>query len=96
MSRCDFSDLAQQDLRNIFAYIAADNPGAAAKFVAGLKASCQSLAEYPELGERIAQPGGGAYRRFVVRNYVVFYRIIEDGVEIASVIHGARDITRLF
>ncbi|MCH8042675.1 MAG: type II toxin-antitoxin system RelE/ParE family toxin [Planctomycetes bacterium] len=96
MSRSDFSDLAQQDLRNIFTYIAADNPGAAAKFVASLEASCQSLADYPEMGERIAEPGGGAYRRFVVRNYVVLYRIIEGGVEIASVIHDARDIDKMF
>jgi toxin ParE1/3/4 len=35
-------------------------------------------------------------RHFTVWNYAVFYRPIADGIEIIRIIHGARDIPRLF
>ena len=35
-------------------------------------------------------------RSFPVGNYIIFYRPIEDGVEIVRVLSGARDIDALF
>jgi toxin ParE1/3/4 len=35
-------------------------------------------------------------RSFPVGNYVVFYRIIEEGIEVLRVLHGSRDIKRFF
>ena len=35
-------------------------------------------------------------RSFPVKKYVVFYFIIDDGVKIARVLHGAQDIDSMF
>jgi toxin ParE1/3/4 len=35
-------------------------------------------------------------RSFPVNNYLIFYRLIEEGIEIVRVIHGARNIPNLF
>jgi len=53
-----------------------------------------SFGEEPELGERVDQYQPGL-RRFTVGNYVLFYHIIEGGIEVFRVFHGARDIERL-
>jgi len=38
---------------------------------------------------------GPNIRSFLVGNYVVFYRPIQDSIEVARVLHGARDIDAL-
>jgi toxin ParE1/3/4 len=35
-------------------------------------------------------------RSFPVKNYVIFYRPLEDGIEIVRVLHGAQDLPPLF
>ena len=35
-------------------------------------------------------------RSFLVGRYILFYRPIDDGVEIVRVLHGARDIDSIF
>lgn len=35
-------------------------------------------------------------RSFPVGRYVIFYRIVQDGVEIVRVLHGARDLDSIF
>ncbi|BDI20174.1 hypothetical protein ANSO36C_59760 [Nostoc cf. commune SO-36] len=42
----------------------------------------------PELGEGI--------RSFPSGNYVIFYRTVEGGIQIMRVLHGARDIEKIF
>lgn len=34
-------------------------------------------------------------RSFVVGNYLVFYRVCPDGIEVARVLHGHRDLQSL-
>ena len=31
-----------------------------------------------------------------VANYAIFYRPLEDGIEVIRIIHGARDLPKLF
>ena len=35
-------------------------------------------------------------RGFPVGNYILFYRPMADGIELARVLHGAQDLRRLF
>ncbi len=35
-------------------------------------------------------------RSFAVGSYIIFYRPVERGIEVARVLHGARDIPALF
>ncbi len=90
-----FSPLAKADLIEIKEFIARDKPLAAARFIRSIRTRIsETIASFPELGQSCEQllPG---LRRLAVGNYVIFYRVT-DRVEIARILHGARDIESLF
>ena len=92
---------ALDDLELVWAYIAQDNPEAADRVVDAAYRLCQVLAEHPELGRlrRFPENSPADLRSFVITefpNYVIFYRPHVEGVEIVRVIHGARNVERLF
>jgi len=53
------------------------------------------LAAMPELG-RQCEELSARVRSFPVGRYVIFYRPMENGIEIVRVLHGARDLPPLF
>lgn len=89
------SDPAAEDLDEIAAYIAADNPDAALAFILRLEGRFELLAEQPKSG-RPRSELGPALRSTVEGRYVIFYQEMTGGVEIVRVLHGARDIERQF
>ncbi len=95
MSRCQFSLQARIDLLEIHDFVAADSVGAAARLVDRLEEACQSLAKHPELGQR-REDLAPSLRCFSVGNYAIFYRRLEDGIEVARAISGARHFPALF
>jgi toxin ParE1/3/4 len=95
MSEYRLTEEARQDLDEIWLYIAEDNPSAADGFLDTLYERFVLLAQQPFLGR--ARPELAPHlRSFPVGNYVIFYRPIDDGVEIARVLRGSRDIDALF
>ena len=95
MKNCRFSSESRRDLQAIHDYIASDDPAAALRLIERIEQSCQLLAENPLIGEScdfLAE----RLRMTVVGNYIVFHRPVDDGVEVARIIHGARDWRRLF
>jgi toxin ParE1/3/4 len=95
MSRCHFTTPAYRDLEAIHDYIAADSAAAAARWIDRLERECQNLADMPGMGRRREELAPGL-RGFPVGTYVIFYREVEDGIQILRVVHGARDIESLF
>ncbi len=91
------SPLAAQDLDDIAAYIARDNPARAATFVAELEAKCRSAAAMPEIYPARSDLVPGL-RMAVHGRYLVFFRDLpgDNTVRIERVLHGARDLPRLF
>jgi toxin ParE1/3/4 len=91
------SPRAAADLEEIADYIARDNPLRAASFVAELEAKCRAVAAAPDLYPARADLAPDV-RMAVHRRYLVFYRDLpgEDTVRIERVLHGARDVRRLF
>jgi toxin ParE1/3/4 len=85
---------ALDDLGEIRDYIARPNPAAAKRFVARLRVKCRLLAEQPHIGRERHDIRPGL--RSPIQNYVVFYHLVDDTVEIVSVVHGARDVDALF
>ncbi|MEO8718150.1 MAG: type II toxin-antitoxin system RelE/ParE family toxin [Burkholderiales bacterium] len=85
---------AQRWLEDIFEYITADNPQAAARTVQGIYDRAQDLKRFPQLGSRyIASPRH--VRVLLYGHYRIAYPIKEDGnIDILGVFHGALDITR--
>lgn len=95
MSRYRLSGTAQQDLREIAAYVARDSRSRALRLVDALLARLPMLADNPGMGRGRPELGHGI-RSFPVSSYLIFYRETLDGVEIVRVVHGARDIEDLF
>jgi toxin ParE1/3/4 len=95
MKQFRVSEMAQTDLDEIWFYIAQDNFEAADRLIAGVVSRFPKLASMPELGVRRNELAGNL-RSFAVGNYVIFYRSVETGVEIARVLHGARNFPPLF
>jgi toxin ParE1/3/4 len=95
MNRAEFSPLAEQDLEEIVEFIARENPTAALSLLATIREKCTTLASHPKLGRH--RPGfkDSEIRSIPVGNYIIFYRPTAVGVEIARVIHGARDLESL-
>jgi len=56
----------------------------------------RDAASYPQVGRRRSGFKDPEIRTLAVGNYVIFYRPTAEGVEIARVLHGARDLETLF
>lgn len=86
---------AEEDLVEIWVYIAQDNPVAADRVLDDLDAKCIMLAENPHLGP--ARPDIAPELRYLpVGRYLVLYREIAQGIELVRVAHGARRLADLF
>jgi toxin ParE1/3/4 len=86
---------AIEDLGEIRDYIARDNRTAAKRFVERLRARCRLLSEQPHIGRERPDIRAGL-RSLPIQNYIVFYRLVDDTVEIVSVVHGSRDVGTVF
>ena len=95
MSRCIIAPSAKRDLRDINRYLIGFSSTAARRFREKFKQRCKRLADFPEMGQSRdeLQPG---LRSWSVENYLIFYRPIANGVEIARVVSGYRDLEAIF
>ena len=85
---------AVRDLAAITDWIARENLGAALRFYDQVDRLLDSIARSPQLGESVDQLAPGM-RRFTLGNYLLFYRQVEDAIELVRVLHGARQIDDL-
>jgi toxin ParE1/3/4 len=90
---------ADADVVEIFARIAADDVAAADRFKTTVHRECAILTQFPEFGRARRYRGRdvGDLRSFPLsgfRNWLVFYRVRSDVIEIVRVLHGARDLRR--
>ncbi|MDX1926864.1 MAG: type II toxin-antitoxin system RelE/ParE family toxin [Pirellulaceae bacterium] len=94
MAKLIISPTARQDLLDICDYITRDKPLAALSWVEKFEEKCKLIAAMPEFGE-LRPEYGSEVRSSVIGRYVIFYRAIDGGVEVARVIAGDRDIRSL-
>ena len=95
MSRLFFTRAAEDDLLDIWAYIAVEDRDAATSVLRSIHEKCRFLAANPKAGP--ARPDIAQEMRYgVAGRYLVLYREIEGGVEVVRVLHGARDWRVLF
>lgn len=86
---------AEEDLMDLWVYIAQDNPTAADRLLDEIDIECHLLADNPRLGP--ARPDiAEDLRYFPMGNYLILYREIVKGIEIVRVVHGARRLADLF
>ena len=89
--RVVLTDEAQADLEDIGDWIARDNPSRALTFVKELRHRCQTLAKAPRGYVLIPRYEHTGVRRRPHGNYLIFYRVSRNTVEVLHVLHGARD-----
>jgi len=85
---------AEEDLVEIWLYIARDNPTAADRLLDLLDDKSRMLALNPKLGAARDDIAKGV-RHFPIGNYLILYRDIGDGVEIVRYVHGMRLLRNL-
>jgi toxin ParE1/3/4 len=87
--------VALNDLEAIREFIAQDNPQAAARVHAAIRATVDPLGNYPNLG-RAGRVDGTREMIVVDLPYIVVYRVVQEMVRILAVIHTSRQWPRRF
>jgi toxin ParE1/3/4 len=95
MSRYVINILASQDLNEIANYFAENSLEAGDRFFRAFNRKCQQLVTFPNSGKSYAaiRPD---LRGISLEGYVIFYRILDDGIEILRVVSGRRNFPSLF
>ena len=95
--RVEYLPIAVADLDDIFIFVADNSPQAAMELIDRIEASIAGLESFPEMGliakpPRLARKG---YRVLIVDDYLVFYVLLDDIVEIRRIVSGKRNCAHL-
>lgn len=95
MHKIVYLPLAESDLMGALSYIAdtLDAPKAARDLLEEFDRTIQRIAEFPYAHElyRTDRPMQDEIRKVAVKNYVLYYAVFQDRVEIRRFLHGRRD-----
>jgi toxin ParE1/3/4 len=93
--RIRYVPVAVDDLDALFNFISEDNRSAATKMADRIENAILKLATNPRLGAVLPsdEPARNAsvFRYIVVKPYVIFYRIDNDDVIVARILHSRQD-----
>jgi len=95
MTKVIYAPEAEFELVEIGGYIALDSERNAEAFVAKLREKAAKVALNPRI-YRTRDDLLPGLRSAAFGNYLILFRIVEGGIEVARIIHGARDLPRLF
>lgn len=85
------TDVALIELTRIADYIGQHNPRNAANFLSDILEKCDGLATFATAYPLVPRYESHGVRRRPHGDYLIFYRIKGDHVEIIHILHGARD-----
>lgn len=89
--RLVFTREAEADLERIGDHIALESPSRAVSFVQELRSTVVRLLDMPRAYPLVPRFEDAGVRRCVHGNYLIFYRVGPDEVEVIHVLHGAMD-----
>ncbi len=95
MKRYLINVLASQDLNEIADYFTANNLEAGERFFQNFARRCQQLVNFPNLGRNYTEIRPDL-RGLPLDGYIIFYRSLDDGIEILRVVSGRRNLPSLF
>ncbi len=90
-----FTRSAETDLEDIGDWIAQDNPGRALTFLTELARACKAIGRAPRGFPLVDRRRDPTLRSRTHGNYLIFYEVRRNTVEILHVLHGARDYGRI-
>lgn len=94
MKNYRISDLAADDLVEIWYYISQDDPAAADRMMKRFEAAFMKLGDYPRMGRGRSRREDD-FRVFTVGDYLIFYRMRDNYVDILRVLSGFLDLNDL-
>jgi toxin ParE1/3/4 len=95
MSRYLINVLASRDLDDIAEYFVETNVEAGERFFQKFNQKGQQLVIFPSSGKSYAEIRTDL-RGVSLDGYIIFYRILENGIEILRVVSGRRNLPALF
>lgn len=92
---------ANQDIDELFAFIAQDNFDAALRFFDSTRLTFSQLAKTPGMGSlyKVINPRLTGLRKWAVKGfdkYLIFYQYSDEYVEVVRLLHAGRDISAIF
>ncbi len=91
-----WTETALRDVEQSADYIAGDSINYAATFVSEVMKASQSLSYLSERGRVVPEFDNPAIRELFVGNYRLVYQISDEIVYIIGLVHGARDLWRMW
>lgn len=89
------SEAAYYDIDSIFSYVSQDHKKAAEILRERIYKAIALIADFPEKGAVLPEedaPGAErGYRRIVQNPYIIFYRVLDDKIVIARVLHSRQN-----
>ena len=95
MATLMISPQADQDLLDIWLYIAEDNLVNADRFLDKINDTAQRLAEFKDIGTDRPELADELLI-FPLDRYMLYYRKKDAGIELVRVLHSSRDVLQLF
>jgi toxin ParE1/3/4 len=95
MSRYVINILASQDINEIADYFAQTSLEAGERFFSEFNRKCQQLVAFPNSGKSYAEIRSDL-RGLSLEGYIIFYKVLDEGIEILRVISGRRNFPSLF
>ena len=83
---------AEQDLGDIWEYIAGDSIDAADRVLASIEMALQRLADSPGIGHMREDLADRRHRFWLVYSYLIVYRFETNPLQVIRVLHAARDV----
>lgn len=87
-----WSPRAIDDVDYIATYIAQDSESYAASVVRTILAKARMLSDFPHIGRIVPEFDDEAIREVFAYSYRIIYRVEDDEITIAAVIHGKQHI----
>lgn len=95
MSQYVIAPAAIRDLDEITDYYAAHNIDAGDRLLDEFGKKCRYLTQFPMIGRSYREIRADL-RGLPLQGYILFYRVVNGGVEIMRVVRGDRDLESLF
>ena len=83
---------AEQDLSDIWEYIAGDNIAAAGRVLDALEKAMYRVARNPGIGHMREDLADRRHRFFLVYSYLIVYRMETRPLQVIRILHAARDV----
>lgn len=91
MAKINWSNLALDDLRSIYDYVAKDSPIYADRLMNKIFERVEALEQHPKLGRKVPELDNEVIRKLIEGNYRIIYRLEQDDkIGIARIHHSSK------